>query len=85
MNENKMINFDPTSWDSIENTISKINEIGEMQFGETEDGEDIFFDLAKDEDGNDCLVTEVFQSNGWIRKNIYNPATCRVEEMYRKE
>ena len=85
MNENKMINFDSTSWHSIEDTIAKINEIGEMQFGKTEQGEDIFFDLTKDEDGNDCLVTEVFQSNGWIRKNIYHPESCWIEEVYRKQ
>lgn len=54
---NNMINFDSQDWDSIRDTINKINEIGEMQFGTTDEGEDIIFDVCRDEDGDDCLIT----------------------------
>ena len=79
------INFDSHDWDSIKDTIEKVNAIGEMQFGKTDDGEDIFFDVVKDEDGHDKLKTEVFQSNGWIRTNIYDPKDWTIEELYKKE
>lgn len=80
-----LIDFDSTSWCSIEDTIKKINAQGEMQFGRTDNGELIVFDVQKDENGRDCLVTNVFQDNGWIRKNIYNPETLMCEELYRRD
>lgn len=80
----QFINFDSTSWDSIEDTIDKINDIGCLQHSKTADGESIIFDVMRDEDGNDCLVTEVFQHNGFIRKNIYCPETLQVEELYER-
>lgn len=79
------INFDSQDWDSIKDTIDKINQIGEMQFGTTSEGEDIFFSVCKDEDGNDCLITEVLQENGWTRKNTYNPVYYTIDETYEKE
>ena len=79
-----MINFNSRDWNSIRDTIDKINEIGEMQFGKTEDGENIIFDVVNYGDG-DCLKTEVFQSNGWIRTNIYHPEDYSIEELYKKE
>lgn len=84
MMSTKMINFDSRDWNSIQDTIDKINEFGEMQFGKTEDDEDIFFSVANFGD-EDCLVTEVFQHNGWVRKNIYHPKDHDIEELYRKE
>lgn len=80
-----MINFNSQDWDSIKDTIDKINKIGEMQFGTTYNGEDIVFDVCKDDDGNDCLVTSVFQKNGWTRKNTYNPVYGTIDETYKKE
>lgn len=78
----EMINFDSTSWESIRETIDTINEVGEMQVGKTADGEDIHFNVAKYGD-EDCLVTNVFQSNGcWVRQNIYHPSDYTVEELY---
>lgn len=83
MADNK-IYFDSNDWDSIRDTIEKINEIGELQAGKTEDGEDIIFDVCKDDEGNDCLVTHVHQKNGWWRKNVYNPSDYSIEELYQK-
>lgn len=80
-----MINFNSQDWDSIQDTIDKVNQIGEMQFGKTSEDEDIIFDVYKDEDGNDCLVTQVFQKNGWMRKNTYNPVWRTIDETYKKE
>jgi len=78
------INFDSRDWNSICGTIDKINEAGELQFGETSDGERIIFDVVNYGAG-DCLKTEVFQSNGWIRTNIYHPFDYTIEELYKKE
>lgn len=78
-----MINFDSTNWKSIEDTINKIKEVGEMQFGKTSDGEDIFFDVGHNEDG-DYLITEVLQHNGWLRRNEYHLSDHCVCETYKK-
>lgn len=80
-----MINFDSTDWNSIRDTIDKVNEIGCMQIGETSDGESIIFDVSRDDDGNDLLMTSVFQKNGWTRINYYNPVNYTIEELYKKE
>lgn len=86
MNENKkMINFDSRDWDSIRDTINKINEAGEMQFGKTSEGETIIFYVAKNDDDKDILKTEVFENTGWIRTNYYDPYSFTVEELYKKE
>jgi hypothetical protein len=81
---NNNINFDSTDWNSIADTIDKINKTGEMQIGTTFDGETILFDVYCDKDGNDQLMTEVFQKNGWIRLKIYNPREYIVEELYHR-
>ena len=80
-----MINFDSSDWDSICDTIKKVNEIDELQYGKTSDDEDIIFDVCKDEYGNNCLKTDVFQSDGWIRTNIYNPTWYSIDEFYKKD
>lgn len=74
------IRFDPKDWDSIRETFEKINEVGCMQFGTTEQGEDIFFDVTKD----GALHTTVLQNNGWERHNYYYIADCSVDELYKK-
>lgn len=79
----KMINFDSNDWNSIENAIKLINEIGEMQIGTTSEGEDILFDVGHDGEG-DTLITEVTQKNGWVRKNIYHVASLYCEELYER-
>lgn len=78
-----MINFDSTNWESIEDTINKLNEAGEMQFGKTSDDEYILFDVGHNEDG-DYLITEVLQHNGWMRRNEYYPNDHSVCETYKK-
>lgn len=78
-----MINFDSTNWESIKDTINKLNEAGEMQFGKTSDDEYILFDVGRNEDG-DYLITEVLQHNGWMRRNEYYPNDHSVCETYKK-
>lgn len=75
------INFNSNDWNSIQDTIDKINAIGEMQFGRTEDGEFIIFDVG----ANNTLITDVVQDNGWVRRNIYHPNDGTIEELYKKE
>lgn len=77
--------FDSKNWDSIEDTLNKLKSIGEMQFGETESGESIIFDVDKDEEDKYSLVVSVFQKNGWVRTNIYHVADRTIEEIYRRE
>lgn len=82
---NKQIYFDSSDWNSIRDIIEKVNESGEMQFGATEEGETIIFDVGRDEDGNDYLITDVLQHNGWWRKNYYHPDSYIIEETYHKD
>lgn len=74
------IKFDSRDWSSIRDTIRKINDSGEMQFGRTEEGESIIFDVRDDH----TLVTEVLQHNGWVRQNIYHTEDLTVEELYKR-
>ena len=78
--DSNSIRFDPKDWESIRDTFEKINEVGCMQFGTTENGEDIFFDVTKD----GALHTTVLQKNGWERHNYYYIADCSVDELYKK-
>lgn len=79
--EKIMVNFDSQDWNSIRDTINKINMIGELQIGTTAEGETIILDLTSD----GGLKTDVIQKNGWIRTNEYYPDTCEITETYRKE
>lgn len=81
---NKQIYFDSRDWNSIRDTITKVNENGEYQAGTTSEGERIIFDVGMDEDGDDYLITVVHQKNGWIRKNCYHPSDFTIEETYCK-
>lgn len=78
-----VINLDTSDWNSIEDAIKKINEIGSMQVGTTSEGETILLDVGHDGEG-DTLITEVTQKNGWIRKNIYHKADLYCEELYER-
>lgn len=80
----KQICFDSTDWNSIQDTINKVNEIGCPQLGLTEYGEDIMFTAFKDADGYDVLHTTVLQTNGWERHNFYYTNDYIKEEMYRR-
>ena len=75
-----IINFDSANWDSIRDTIDKINEHGEMVVGTNSYGEMIILDVTPE----GSLHTQVTQSNGWIRHNYYDPEERIVEEMYEK-
>lgn len=79
-----VIRLDTSDWNTIEDTINKINSIGSMQFGTNADGESIVMDVFKDEDGNDGLHLITHQNNGWDRHNYYYPGDCFVEEMYKR-
>lgn len=78
------IHFDPRNWDTVQDTIDKVNEMGCMQLGENEWGEDVTFDVCKDYDGNDALHITTYQTNGWIRHNYYYPNDYVSEELYEK-
>lgn len=31
---------------------------------------------------SDRIITEVYQENGWVRKNFYYPEECTTEELF---
>lgn len=64
--ENPKINFDSSD---LEGMCKIMDEYGGSEFpflGVNQDGEDISISVFKDK-----IVTVTYQSNGWVRKNIY--------------
>lgn len=45
--------------------------------GKTSGGEDIMIEILSDR-----IITEVFQENGWVRKNYYYPEEGTSEELF---
>lgn len=87
---NNTENFDSTSWDSIRAMIALINKLGTILSGTTVGGAFIVFDLTQYKDDEhkvdyDILHTRVFQSDGWVRHNYYDPKDYTVEETFEKE
>lgn len=81
---NGTINLDTSSYDSIQDTVNKINEMGCMQFGHSSEGEDVTMDVTSDGEG-DVLHTATYQKNGWVRHNYYHLSDGTVEETYKRE
>lgn len=80
MAKDNTIYFDSQDWDSIRDTIDKINRAGELQIGETDEGETIIFDVTPE----GYLQTEVLQKNGWVRTNVYDTDDFIINETYKR-
>ena len=74
--ENK--EYDLNNYDDFQTICKKYGDTDSMLFGETENGELMTISINFDN-----VITEVYQDNGWIRKNIYTEDS--VEELYEKE
>ena len=49
----------------------------EPLFGKTMDNEDFIIEVLPER-----IITQVFQENGWVRKNVYYPKDCISEELF---
>ena len=73
----KEISFDPHDWKGIAELCKRHKEFPTPWAGKNEDGENISISVNKD---NITLVT--YQSNKWIRTNVYYPEDCSTEELF---
>lgn len=73
----KQIKFDPTDWKGMLELCHRYQEFDTYLEGKNSNGEDTMLSINKDN-----IVLDTFQSNGWIRQNIYYPQDCTVEERY---
>ncbi len=72
----QMIEFDPTNLASMNELMQKYGDSDTMKLGVNEIGEDVSISIYKDK-----IIVVTYQSNGWVRKNIYYP-TGEREELY---
>lgn len=70
------IKFDPTNLKGMRKLMEEYGDSETAKFGSNELGEDIAISIFKDK-----IVVVTYQSNGWVRKNIYYPDGSR-EEMF---
>ena len=73
-----MIHLDPTDFEGMLKLMDDYGDSKTMFPGTNEGGEDVHISIFPDK-----IVTETFQHNGWIRKNIYYRDGTR-EELYDK-
>lgn len=73
-----MIRFDSSDWSTIKAMYDKVNELGVMLTGITEEGELIAYAVNNENE----LTTIVSQKNGWIRTKTYDLIDHYVTEMY---
>lgn len=48
-----------------------------LLFGKTANDEDFIIEVLPDR-----IITQVFQENGWVRKNVYHPKEFISEELF---
>lgn len=75
---NTKLEFDPTDWKGMHELMDKHEEFPSTYFGKNKEGERVSIAVNKD---NISVMT--YQSNGWIRENIYH-RDYEVEELYHK-
>lgn len=75
--DGKQINIDPHDWKGMKELTKKHEEFPYACFGVNEDGEQVLISVNKDN-----ITTETFQSNGWVRENIYHVNDYTVEELF---
>lgn len=76
--DGKAIHFDPHDWKGIHELMKRHEEFKMPCAGQNEDGEHISISVNKD---NITVLT--YQSNNWIRENIYHE-DYTVEELYHR-
>ena len=71
------ISFDPSDWDAMLKLSAEHEKYPEPLFGKTANNEDFMIEVNPDQ-----ISTQVFQENGWVRKNTYYPRDCISEETF---
>lgn len=73
----EQIVFDSSDWKSMRELCKAHEKYPVLLVGKTSGDEDIMIEILSDR-----IITEVFQENGWIRKNYYYPEECITEELF---
>ena len=68
------IKFDPADLRGMRKLMEEHGDSKTAKFGSNELGEDVSISIFKDK-----IVVVTYQSNGWVRKNIYHADGCREE------
>lgn len=71
------ISFDPHDWDGITELCKRHAEFDVPWSGHNEAGDEVLISVNEDN-----ITVETFQSNGWIRENIYRPEYYITEELF---
>ena len=72
----EQIYLDSTDWEGMFKLMDEHGDSKTMFPGTSENGEMVIISIFKDK-----IVTDTYQKNGWIRKNIYH-RDFTVEELY---
>lgn len=62
------IKFDPADLDGMRKLMEEYGDSETAKFGRNELGEDVSISIFRDK-----IIVVTYQSNGWVRKNIYYP------------
>lgn len=73
----KQVVFDSGDWGSMRELCKNHEQYPVPLLGKTSIGEDIIIEVLSDR-----IITEVYQENGWVRKNFYSPEECTTEELF---
>lgn len=61
-----IVNFNPEDQDNMISLMDKSDEFDEMLVGTNVEGEDVNISI-----NHDHIIVDTYQTNGWVRKNIY--------------
>ena len=68
------IKFDPADLKGMRKLMEEHGDSETAKYGKNEFDEDIIISIFKDK-----IVVVTYQSNGWVRKNVYYPDGLREE------
>lgn len=71
------IRFDSSNWEAMQKLCAEHEKYPELLFGKTANDEDFIIEVLPDR-----IITQVFQENGWVRKNVYHPKEFISEELF---
>ena len=71
------LHFNSRDWAAMKQLCEDHEKYPEARFGKTSTHEDIMIEIHPDR-----IITQVFQQNGWVRKNVYHPQEVTTEELY---
>lgn len=74
MADHEQIHIDPSDLEGLEALMDQFGDSQCMTMGTNENGEDVTISIFHDK-----IVTETYQDNGWIRKNVYNRDSSHEE------